>query len=222
MSLASVGNGIAFSCTVVSMITGRKSAGLAAPVRVATDRLSWRKAMSRSSPILWRQRVIEERSKGSLWQKNSSPQKSCMYGVSTQRSRRTSSERSCRCLRMAKPAMSRRTGQLCQGMGQVNDLIEPRPEQIRLACLSPLLGSHESSRRDPDGSMESRLPGRSNLPEKPSVPSRNRQTRILARTENLRLIRDLVILHGGRLRRGSAHVRHRLAAEKAAASELER
>jgi len=48
-----------------------------------------------------------------------------------------------------------RTGQLCQGMGQVNDLIEPRPEQIRLACLPPLLGSPESARRDPDGSMES-------------------------------------------------------------------
>src|SRR5918995_3296090 len=88
-----------------------------------------------------------------------------------------------------------RTGQLGQGMGQVNDLIEPRPEQIRLVCLPP--GSHESSRRDPDGSMESRLPGRSTLPEKPSVPSRNRQTRILARTENLRLIRNLAILHGG-------------------------
>jgi hypothetical protein len=63
--LASVGNAIAFSWTVVSTITWRKSAGLAAPVRVATARLSWSSAIRRSSPILWRQRVIEERSKES-------------------------------------------------------------------------------------------------------------------------------------------------------------
>jgi hypothetical protein len=65
MSLASVGKVTAFSCTVVSTITCRKSAGLAAPERVATARLSCRSAISLSSPILWRQRVSEERSKGS-------------------------------------------------------------------------------------------------------------------------------------------------------------
>jgi hypothetical protein len=65
MSLASVGKVMAFSWTVVSTITCRKSAGLAAPVRVATERLSWRRATSLSSPMRWRQRVSEERSKGS-------------------------------------------------------------------------------------------------------------------------------------------------------------
>ena len=38
MSLASVGKATALGCTVVSTITLEKSAGLAAPVRVATDR----------------------------------------------------------------------------------------------------------------------------------------------------------------------------------------
>ena len=52
-----------------------KSAGLAAPVRVATDRLSWINAVRRSSHPL-AQRVSDERSKVSLCWKNSSPQKS--------------------------------------------------------------------------------------------------------------------------------------------------
>ncbi len=55
---------------VVSRITLEKS------VRVATDRLSWINAVRRSSPIRWRQRVSDERSKVSLCWKNSSPQKS--------------------------------------------------------------------------------------------------------------------------------------------------
>ena len=62
ISLASVGNATALGCTVVSTMTLEKSAGLAAPVRVATFRLSWISAMSFSSPIRWRQRVIDERS----------------------------------------------------------------------------------------------------------------------------------------------------------------
>jgi hypothetical protein len=53
-----------------------KSEGLAAFVRVATFRLSWSSATSLSSPICWRQRVSDDRSNGSLWTKNSSPQKS--------------------------------------------------------------------------------------------------------------------------------------------------
>src|SRR5215211_199053 len=49
ISLASVGKVIAFSWTVVSTITCWKSAGLAAPVRVATARLSC-KALLQGSP----------------------------------------------------------------------------------------------------------------------------------------------------------------------------
>src|SRR3954465_11988740 len=176
ISLASVGKVIAFSWTVVSTITCWKSAGLAAPVRVATARLSCKallqgsparlsckallqgsptrlsckallqgsparlsckallqgsparlscKALLQGSParlsckalpdegdqpllaILWRQRVSEERSNGGVCWKNSSPQNSCQHGVSIQRSQSTSSERSCMCLRIAKPAISR-------------------------------------------------------------------------------------------------------------------
>src|SRR3954462_9857464 len=81
-------------------------------------------------------------------------------------------------------------------MVRVDDLVEPGPEEVCLTCLPPLVGSHESPRRDPDGSMESRLPGCSNLPEKPSITARNRQTRILAKAENSLPIRHLAILHG--------------------------
>jgi hypothetical protein len=56
--------------------TRLKSEGLAAQVRVAVARLSWISATSFSSPILWRQRVSDERSKGVLCRKNSSPQNS--------------------------------------------------------------------------------------------------------------------------------------------------
>jgi hypothetical protein len=88
-SFASVGEVIAFGCTVVSTITRVKSAGLAAPLRVARCKLSCSRATSFSSPRLtfpsgyarwnlwsaspmgWRQRVIEDRSNGSAWQKKS-------------------------------------------------------------------------------------------------------------------------------------------------------
>ena len=106
MSLASVGNATAFGCTVVSTITFEKSEGLAAPVRVAALRLSWIRTTSFSSPIRWRQRVSDDRSNGSLWRKNSSPQKSWKYGFSIQRAQSSSSDRLCVCLRIDSPAMS--------------------------------------------------------------------------------------------------------------------
>jgi len=62
-------------CTVVSTITRDKSEGLSALVLVATDRLSWTSAASRSSPIRLRQRVSDERSNTRRCWKNSSPQK---------------------------------------------------------------------------------------------------------------------------------------------------
>lgn len=73
MSLASVGNMTFFGCTVVSTITWRVSAGFIAPVLTARLRLSCNSTIIRSSPIRLRQRVIEERSNGSVWQKNVSP-----------------------------------------------------------------------------------------------------------------------------------------------------
>ena len=74
MSRASVGCAIAPG-TVLSTATRWRSLVLSAPVLCATDRLSWISPTSCSSPRRWRQRVIEERSNGSLWQKLSSPQK---------------------------------------------------------------------------------------------------------------------------------------------------
>jgi hypothetical protein len=61
--------------TVVSTITRDRSEGLIALVLVATDRLSWISARSRSSPMRLRQRVSDERSNTSRCWKNSSPQK---------------------------------------------------------------------------------------------------------------------------------------------------
>jgi len=57
-------------------MTLAKSEGLAAPVRIAVFRLSWISTTSFSSPTRWRQRLSDDRSNGSLWTKNSPPQKS--------------------------------------------------------------------------------------------------------------------------------------------------
>mgnify|MGYP000471319169 CR=1 FL=1 len=46
-----------------------------APVFTATFRLSWRSAVIFSSPMRWRQRVRDERSKGNSWRNTCSPQK---------------------------------------------------------------------------------------------------------------------------------------------------
>jgi len=74
-SLASVGNITFLGWTVVSTITRLVSEGFMAPVFTATARLSCRSTVIRSSPMRWRQRVIDDRWNGNLWQKNSSPQK---------------------------------------------------------------------------------------------------------------------------------------------------
>jgi tripartite-type tricarboxylate transporter receptor subunit TctC len=60
---------------LVDTMTRLRSDGFMAPVRVASARLSCSKASRHSSPMRLRQRVIEERSSGRVWQKNSSPQK---------------------------------------------------------------------------------------------------------------------------------------------------
>ena len=66
----------AFSCTVVSTITCGEVGGLGGPGAGRDGRLSCSSAISRSSPMRWRQRVSEERSNGRRCRKNSSPQKS--------------------------------------------------------------------------------------------------------------------------------------------------
>lgn len=54
-----------------------------------------------------RQRVIDERSNGRLWRKNSSPDRHWKYRFSIQRTHSASSDRLKVCLRMASPAISR-------------------------------------------------------------------------------------------------------------------
>src|SRR5471030_540265 len=144
-------------------MTRVKSEGFAAPVRVAVARLSWISATSFSSPIRWRQRVRDERSKDVSCWKNSSPQNSWKYGFSTQRAQRSSSDRSCMDLSRHEPRRQRRMsglvridhteptlekppvdgpGQLRQRVALVDDLVEPRPEKIVLPALPTLLRPH--------------------------------------------------------------------------------
>ena len=75
ISLASVGNATAFSCTVVSITIRERSEGFIASVRAAAARLFCNKACRCSAPMRWRQRVSDERSKASRCRKSSSPQK---------------------------------------------------------------------------------------------------------------------------------------------------
>jgi hypothetical protein len=89
-----------------------------------------------------------------------------------------------------------RPRQLRERMGQVHDLVEPRPEEVVLARLAPLSGSHHSPHRSLDQSMESRPSASINLPESPSTAHAIRQTRILANQEISNPLRPLAILHG--------------------------
>src|SRR5215204_2493417 len=88
------------------------------------------------------------------------------------------------------------TGEPPERVSGVDDRLEPGPEQIRRPGLAPLLGSQDSPRRDPDGSMESRPAALIHLPEKASPRRSTRQRRILAESKNSRPIRPLRILHG--------------------------
>ena len=54
---------------------GRLCGAVQVQVQVAAAKLSCNNTTSFSSPMRLRQRVIEERSNGNLWRKNSSPQK---------------------------------------------------------------------------------------------------------------------------------------------------
>jgi len=58
-------------------------------------------------------------------------------------------------------------------MAQVHDLIEPRPEEVALARLSPLSGAHRSPHRNPDQSMESRSALRSICKESRPQPTQS-------------------------------------------------
>src|SRR5215204_6544174 len=89
-------------------------------------------------------------------------------------------------------------------MSGIEDLVEPGPEEIRLACLLALLGPHESLPSSFDGSRESRAAGLIKVPEKLSTADAIRQTRMPPKRQDSCTIRGLGILHGRLCRRGSA------------------
>jgi hypothetical protein len=78
----------------------------------------------------------------------------------------------------------------------IDDLIEPRPKQIGLAALAPLLGSHESLPGDCLTGRESRPYAWRNLPENVSTAHQKPQIRILAGNQNSHTASALRVLHG--------------------------
>jgi hypothetical protein len=94
-----------------------------------------------------------------------------------------------------------RTGELHERVARIDDLVEPGPEQVRLPGLASLLGSHDSPRRDPDGSMESCQTAPSKLPGNAPTTHSNRQIRILTEIQNSRPLSVLRVLHGRQISR---------------------
>ena len=175
----------------------------------------------------WRQRVIEERSKGSSWQKNSSPQRYWKYGFSTQRAHSSSSERSKVCLRIARsrhqPGRQRRHAgaiavdraallldeaprdrfrELHQLMLHVDDLVEPvrGTDPARPSPGAPVASCAISS--VPLASRESRFAEsrnpQSNLQGNAPYQSAFRQNQTLQTAQSLNGVSELRIVHGRR------------------------
>jgi hypothetical protein len=172
---------------VVSTITLEKSAGFAAPVRVATARLSWISAGRRSSPIRWRQRRAVE---GQLMLEEFLAAEQLVIGIlnparaqilvgeivhvledrkprhQPRRQRRVSSLVGIdRPEPILEEAPVDRPAKLGQRVVHVDDLIEPRPEEIVLPAVPPLPGPHRITLRQADGETESRPNAPINLQE---------------------------------------------------------
>src|SRR4051812_27131238 len=81
-------------------------------------------------------------------------------------------------------------------MIKVDDLVEPRPEEIALSGLPTFFRPHESPRRRPQAARESRPARRINLPENLSTTAATRQIRLLRTARKLQPIRGLGVLHG--------------------------
>jgi len=79
---------------------------------------------------------------------------------------------------------------------QVQDLVQPRAEQVVLSALSSLFRPHHRPRHRLDEPIESRLGQQCKLPEIAVHTDEIRQTRILAQLKNSRWIRGLRFLHG--------------------------
>src|SRR4051812_30554168 len=81
-------------------------------------------------------------------------------------------------------------------MIKVDDLVEPRPEEIALSGLPTFFRPHESPRRRPQAARESRPARRINLRENLSTTAETRQIRLLRTARKLQPIRGLGVLHG--------------------------
>src|SRR4051794_21031353 len=81
-------------------------------------------------------------------------------------------------------------------MIKVDDLVEPRPEEIALSGLPTFFRPHESPRRRPQAARESRPARRINLPENLSTTAETRQIGLLRTARKLQPIRGLGVLHG--------------------------
>src|SRR3954451_14854543 len=130
-------------------------------MRVAIARLSWMSATSLSSPMRWRQQraqhlvrevvhVLEDR------QPRHQPRR---QRRAAGRIRIDGSE-----LLLEEAPVDRRC-ELHHWMIKVDDLVEPRPEEIALSGLPTFIRPHESPRRRPQAAKESRPAPRINLPE---------------------------------------------------------
>ena len=78
-----------------------------APLLTAAAMVSASTASSRSGPTRRRQRVMEERSSGSRWRNQASPQNAWKYGFSTHWAQTCSSERPLACFSRCSPAIGR-------------------------------------------------------------------------------------------------------------------
>src|SRR4051794_30451702 len=81
-------------------------------------------------------------------------------------------------------------------MIKVDDLVEPRPEEIALSGLPTFIRPHESPRPRPQAARESRPARRINLQENLSTTAATRQIRLLRTARKLQPIRGLGVLHG--------------------------
>ena len=81
-------------------------------------------------------------------------------------------------------------------MIKIDDLVEPRPEEIALPGLPTFIRPHESPRPRPQAARESRPARRINLQENLSTTAATRQIRLLRTARKLQRIRGLGVLHG--------------------------
>src|SRR5450432_1027243 len=89
-----------------------------------------------------------------------------------------------------------RERQLRQRMLQIDDLIEPRPEQIVLAAIAPLPWPHRITLHRADGGRESRPRPPFNLQEIKLIGPTFLQKQILAEPRKRPEIKGIRILHG--------------------------